>query len=422
MSDRFEPKEERSICRDRPIVAGSKITYEEEADQVRAICDVLLHGIRSEDYRGYDPYDALNSAVFASLGGKRFRFAMIAWQQLHRRSPVNFRPLCGIRKERNPKGIALMVLGLIERFQQTTSGRDLDEAVRLGDWLLSRRADRQEWPYSSWGYHFHWAARAFDVPLGKPNAITTCYVVRALLALWRATGEHRFIDSAVDAGKFLQTLYTVQQDTAFYRYVPGEGAMVHNANLWSAAIVASTASLEGDVAACEQALLAARHSARAQAADGAWRYGERSHHAFVDGFHTGYNLEALSALQGALNTREFDQVVDRGIGFYRQAFFEATGDVKYYANRMYPLDMHSVAQALITLLRVGGTDEDHELARRVIHRSIERLYLRNKGRFVYQRGRYFSNTVDYMRWTQAWAFYALSLYSADVARRGRDAQ
>jgi hypothetical protein len=34
-------------------------------------------------------------------------------------------------------------------------------------------------------------------------------------------------------------------------------------------------------------------------------------------------------------------------------------------------------------------DEDHELARRVIHRSIEHLYLRNKGRFVYRLGRYF---------------------------------
>jgi polysaccharide biosynthesis protein VpsJ len=307
---------------------------------------------------------------------------------------------------------------LIERYEQTRSGGDLDEALRLGDWLLSRRADPRAWPHSAWGYHFHWAARAFDVPLGKPNAITTCYVVRALLALWRATGERRFVDSAVDAGIFLQTLYTVQGDTAFYRYVPGESAMVHNANLWSAAVVALTASHAGDGAACEQSLLAARYSARAQGADGAWRYGERSHHGFVDGFHTGYNLEALATLQGALKTREFEQVVERGMRFYRHAFFDDNGDVKYYANQTYPLDMHSVAQAVITLLRVGGTDEDRELARRVIHRSIEQLYLRNKERFVYRRGRFFANKVNYMRWTQAWAFYALSLYSADAERRG----
>jgi polysaccharide biosynthesis protein VpsJ len=399
-----------------------EVSCDEGASQVKAICNALLRGIRNDDYCGYDPYDALNSSLFSKLGGKRVRFARIAWQQLHRRSPVNLRALCGIKKERNPKGIALMVLGLIERYEREWSSGDLDEAVGLGDWLLFQRADPQVWPHSAWGYHFHWAARAFDVPLGKPNAITTCYVARALLALWRATGECRFVDGALGAGRFLQTLYTVRDGTAFYRYVPGENAMVHNANLWSAAIVALTAKLAGDGPDCERALRAARHSARAQGADGAWRYGERSHHGFIDGFHTGYNLEALSTLQEALNTREFEQVVERGIGFYRQAFFEENCDVKYYANRTYPLDMHSVAQGVITLLRVGGTDEDHERARRVIDRSIERLYLRSKERFAYRRGRYFSNKVNYMRWTQAWAFYALSLYCADTERRGRGAQ
>ncbi|MCX5544999.1 aspartate-semialdehyde dehydrogenase [Paraburkholderia sp. CNPSo 3076] len=399
-----------------------EISRKKGRDQVGGICDALLHRIKSDDYCGYDPYDALNSSLFSTLGGMRLRMARIAWQQLHRRSPINLRALCAIEKARNPKGIALMVLGLIERFEQRRSNADLDEAIRLGDWLLSQRANPQAWPHSAWGYNFHWAARAFDVPRGKPNAITTCYVARALLALWRVTGERRFVESALDAGKFLQTLYMVQEEGVFYRYVPGESVMVHNANLWSAAIVALTASHVGDGAACEQALLAARHSAHAQGADGAWRYGERSHHGFVDGFHTGYNLEALSTLQGALATREFEQVVERGMGFYRQAFFEPNGDVKYYASRTYPLDMHSVAQAVITLLRVGGSDEDHELARRVIHRAIERLYLRSRERFVYRQGRYFSNQVNYMRWTQAWAFYALSLYGADAERRTRVAQ
>ncbi|WP_321943456.1 aspartate-semialdehyde dehydrogenase [Paraburkholderia tropica] len=400
----------------------AKLLDKGDPGQVGAICDQLFHAIRNDEYCGYDPYDALNSRLFSGLGGMRVRVARIVWQQLHRRSPVNLRKLCGVDRSRNPKGIALMVLGLIERFEQRGSNTDLDEAVRLADWLLSQRANRQTWPHSAWGYNFHWAARAFDVPLGKPNAITTCYVVKALLALWRVTNEYRFIECALEAGRFLQSLFTVQDDTAFYRYVPGESAMVHNANLWSAAIVALTASQAGDRVACEQALLAARHSVRAQGADGAWRYGERSHHGFVDGFHTGYNLEALSTLQHALATREFGQAVDQGMAFYRRAFFAENGDVKYYANRTYPLDTHSVAQAVITLLRVGRADEDYALAGRVIDRAIKHLYLPNEKRFVYRRGKYWSNRVNYMRWTQAWAFYALSLYSAEGDRRARDAQ
>ncbi|WP_321905420.1 hypothetical protein [Paraburkholderia tropica] len=202
-----------------------------------------------------------------------------------------------------------MVLGLIERFEQRGSNTDLDEAVRLADCLSSQRANRQTWPHSAWGDNFHRAARAFDVPPGKRSAITTCYVVRALI-------------------------------------FP----------------------------------------------------------------------------QHALATREFGQAVDQGMAFYRRAFFAENGDVKYYANRTYPLDTHSVAQAVITLLRVGRADEDYALAGRVIDRAIKHLYLPNEKRFVYRRGKYWSNRVNYMRWTQAWAFYALSLYSAEGDRRARDAQ
>jgi polysaccharide biosynthesis protein VpsJ len=404
------------------IKSMMKLTPKEDLDRVDAICDDLLFAIQSEDYCGHDPYDGLNSRIFSKLGGMRFRVTRIAWQQFHRRSPVNLRPLCGVEKSRNPKGMALMVLGLIERFEHRHAQFDLDEAIKIGDWLLHQRANPTAWPHSAWGYNFHWAARAFDVPLGKPNAITTCYVVRALLALWRVTQERRFIESSIEAGKFLQSLYTYQENSGFYRYIPGESAMVHNANLWAAAIVALTASHSGDHAGCEQALLAARHSVRAQGADGAWRYGERSHHGFVDGFHTGYNLEALSTLQEVLATREFEETVEQGLKFYRQAFFEDNGDVKYYADQRYPLDTHSVAQAVITLLRVGRTSEDRDLARRVVQSSIDRLYLRNEGRFAYRRGRFFTNKVNYMRWTQAWAFYSLSLYSAETERLTRESK
>lgn len=396
--------------------------YEYRLDKIKSICDSLLVRFRVDDYCGFDPYDGLNSRLFLKLAGRYNRIARIAWQQFHRRSPLNFRPICGIGKARNPKGIALVILGLLARFEQQKKGADLEEAIRLGDWLLTQRSDPGIWSHWAWGYHFHWAARAFDVPLGTPNAITTCYVARALYALWQQTGDTAYLDITVDAGQFLQTLFTAKGGAAYYRYIPGEGAMVHNASLWSAAVVAMGAKHSGDSDACAYAVMAARYSARAQDSNGAWRYGERSHHAFVDGFHTGYNLEALVTLRNALNTNEFDPAIDRGMNFFRNSFFAENGDVKYYANRTYPLDMHSVAQAVITLMLVGKSDSDYDLARRVINRAIENLYLGDEKRFVYQKGRYFSNNVNYMRWTQAWAFYALSSYLAEIARRERGSE
>ncbi|AOK07142.1 aspartate-semialdehyde dehydrogenase [Burkholderia sp. AU28942] len=378
------------------------------------VSEAVLAHCRRHAYAGHDPFDGLNSRLFRYTGLSKLPFASIAWLQLHKRSPFNFRQLLGVPRMRNPKGVALIVLGLLERERRIGDGASVDEALTLGDWLLQQRVDRERWRHSAWGYHFDWAARAFFVPVGTPNAISTCYVARALYALGDVTGEARFIDAAVDAGHFLDTLYVPHQGSGYFAYIPGECAFVHNANLWSAAFVAETAVRTGDVPMRERAIAAARLTASMQRPDGAWAYGLRSHHGFVDGFHTGYNLEALHRLQRVCRTRVFAESIDQGLAYYRHAFFLADGTVKYYDDRIWPLDMHSVAQALITLLTVSTSDVDYALAVRVFERAVETLYMPDKGRFVYQRNARFTNRVDYLRWTQAWAFYAIELLANRV--------
>lgn len=377
------------------------------------VADELLAHCQRHDYAGHDPFDGLNSRLFRYSGLSRVPFASITWLQLHKRIPVNLRGLVGVPRRRNPKGIALFVLGLLERERRVGDGTSVAEARELGDWLLGQRVDRTQWQHSAWGYHFDWAARAFFVPIGTPNAITTCYVARALYALGDATGETRFVDAAVDAGYFLDALYTPYEESGYYAYIPGESAFVHNANLWVAAFVAETAGRTGDAGMGERALKAAALSVSMQRDDGAWAYGLRSHHGFVDGFHTGYNLEALTFIQRSAHTNRFSDAIDRGLTYYRDAFFMQDGTVKYYDDSIWPLDMHSVAQALITLLTVSGTAHDRALAARVFERAMQTLYLPDEQRFVYQRTARFANRVDYLRWTQAWAFYSIGLFAND---------
>ncbi|MFL9874925.1 prenyltransferase/squalene oxidase repeat-containing protein [Paraburkholderia megapolitana] len=380
-----------------------------------AIADSLLAQSRLENFAGYDPFDGLNSVLFDRLGAKRFSLTRIAWLQLHKRSPINLRGLVGVAKKRNPKGIALVILGLIERRRVDRIATELDEAVALGDWLLAQSVDRKVWRHYAWGYHFDWAARAFYVPCGKPNAITTCYIARALYALGNVTGFARFTDAAVDAGRFLDDLYVPTEDAGYYAYIPGETTLVHNASLWSAAVVAESAVRSNDSGMRERALTAARLSSSMQREDGSWPYGARSHHGFIDGFHTGYNLEALSSLQAAFGTTEFSRVIDKGMRYYRRNFFLPDGTVKYYNDCIWPIDTHSVAQAVITLLKVGGSDEDRTLVDVVLSRAHRTLYLANENRFAYQKGRWLTNRINYFRWTQAWAFYALSFYIAEAS-------
>jgi len=378
---------------------------------------VLLDKAREHDFRGYDPFDGLNSRVFASSALARHRIARLAWIQFFKRSPLNFRPVAGVPRMRNPKGIALFILGLLEESGSNASDA-LALACELADWLLLARCDRTQWGGSAWGYHFDWEARAFSVKAGKPNAITTCYVVRSLLALGKATGKQEYVRAAMDAGRFIDThLFSQQAGAPYFRYIPGEPTLVHNASLWVAAVAGTVALEAGSHRLAERAVSAARTSVAMQREDGSWAYGTRGHHGFVDCFHTGYNLEALDIIDNQLAGGEFEAARHAGMEYFREAFFEPNGAVKYYNDSLWPLDTHSVAQALITLLRVGRREQDFSMAGRVVDWALGSLYEANLQRFVYQRQRWYTNRVDYLRWTQAWAYYGLGVYETECAKR-----
>jgi hypothetical protein len=343
--------------------------------------------------------------------------ARLAWLQFFKQSPVNLRPLLLVPKARNPKGIGLFILGLLQDYERTQDSIFLDEATSLGEWLLQNRCDLTVWHHSCWGYHFDWQARAFYVPKGKPNIITTTYVAKALQALAEKTGREEFSAAAIDGARFMYRHLRSRDDEGdFFAYIPGESAFVHNASLWGAATCVSMGKLAGDDRLIEAGLTVARRSARAQQPSGAWPYGKRSHHGFVDGFHTGYNIETLHQIDTALGSTEFKPVIEKGLNYYRNNFFLADGTTKYYDSRTYPLDPHSAAQAILTLLKASSDYTDLTLAERVVEWTLRTLYLPDQHAFRYQRHRWYSNNICYVRWTQAWAYYALAFYNNRAAQ------
>jgi rhamnogalacturonyl hydrolase YesR len=168
----------------------------------------------------------------------------LAWIQLNKRSIINFRLLLGVPKKRNPKGVALFVMGLLEDYKRTNDITFLNQAIELGDWLLTQQSDQKEWQHPCWGYHFDWNARAFFVPKGTPNVITTIYVAQALFSLSEVTGESKYRNPALDCAHFIvKSLYREFDGRQFFAYIPDEDAFVHNASLWGPAWVAKVVSL-----------------------------------------------------------------------------------------------------------------------------------------------------------------------------------
>ena len=386
--------------------------------QATNIVEHLLDNAQQHHFAGDDPFDGLNTYIFRKIPALQDTLVGLAWTQLLKRSPINFRRLVGVPKERNPKGVALFISGLLLEYQRTQNVERLEQAKELGEWLVDNMCDQQKWGAPCWGYHFPWKARAFYVPLGKPNLITTVYVSQALFELGQITEDEKLSQIALESADFIvNTLYQPLNEGDYFRYIPDEPALVHNANLWAAAWVLKSARLRGISSHEKLAHKACMTSIKAQQKDGSWPYGARAHHQFIDGFHTGYNLETLQIMQKEWQSEELQTAIDKGFEYYKQALFTPEGIAKYYHNNVFPMDTHNFMQAVLTLLKIGKSQSDLQLAESVIQQAIENLYLAEQKRFIYQKSSTVTNRNDYIRWTQGWAYYALNFYLTDLSQR-----
>jgi rhamnogalacturonyl hydrolase YesR len=105
----------------------------------------------------------------------------------------------------------------------------------------------------------------------------------------------------------------------------------------------------------------------------------------------------------------FEKHLTKGFEYYIKTFFTDEGIPKYYSNSVYPIDIHSPAQMIITLTKLGKFHEYRNLAVKILNWTIDNMQS-DEGYFYYQINKYFSSRISYMRWAQAWMFYALSEY------------
>lgn len=373
-----------------------------------AVTQKLFDYCSTNDWAGYDPYDALNSRIFNLLPFLNFKIPRLVLTQVMKRSPVNSRPLLLIPKTHNPKAIALFLMAFVKLSRLGV----LDQEDLIATMIEKLRALRsQNTPYWCWGYSFPWQTRTIMVPLGSPNLVCTVFVVNALLDVYELNRNNDCLKMAISAAEsILNELYWTEDDTtdSFAYPHPSSRTPVHNANFLGAALLCRIYKHSGDNKFLEPAMKTARYSVSKQNIDGSWDYGESSTQGWVDNFHTGYNLCALRSISLFAETSEFDCHISRGFDFYRNHFFRDDGAPKYFHDRTYPIDIHSVAQSIITLLTFKDLDENNvSLAFTVFKWALTHMW-DERGYFYYQVLPFFTNRISYMRWSQAWMLMALS--------------
>lgn len=376
----------------------------------------LLSYCQSRDWSGYDPYDALNSRIFKALPFLNSRLPRLVLTQALKRSPVNLRPLFLINGTQNPKGLALFLQAIMKlsKLEMIHDGAQIIKSLAAS--IEQLRSPNT--PFWCWGYSFPWQTRTQLVPARSPNLVCTLFVAEALLDLFESKEDERFLKIAASAADYIaeQLYWTSENRVCSFSYpFPSSRTPVHNANLLAAALLYRVSRLTGNQKYLDPALNAARYSVQRQRPDGSWVYGESDKYAWVDNFHTGFNLCALRGINDNGGGSEFDESLARGFRFYREHFFREDGAPKYFHDRTYPIDVHSAAQSIVTLVQLRDLDEASEaLALKVCNWTIANLW-NEDGYFGYQKCSWGTIGIPYMRWGQAWMLLALATLLENAA-------
>jgi rhamnogalacturonyl hydrolase YesR len=339
--------------------------------------------VEDHNYKGYEPFDGLSS-VFRPLTFGNLLLDRILLQ-LIRQSPINLRPLFGVKPLDSTIGRGYMAWGYCHMFKITGDPAYKTKTDSCLDWLIENKS--AAYPEYSWGKHFDFASRGGLYKSFEPILVWTALIVHAFLEAYEIFGDSRYLEVADSACRWIVKLPRNQTDSGFCLGYHNHDftADIHNSNMVGAAILARTAKHSGNQEYLEVAKGAMLYSCSRQLPNGAWWYGEEQTNHWIDNFHTGYNLDGLKCYIDYSGDKEYEGELKKGLDFYMNNFFEETGRPKYYHSRAYPIDSQCASQAIDTLANLSVYNNSSlNLALKVANWWIENMQ-DEEGYFYYRQ-------------------------------------
>jgi len=371
--------------------------------------------VEANDYKGYEPFDGLSSYL-RPLTFKTQSLERIL-QQVVRRSPLNLRPLLGIKPLESTKGRGYMARGYIAMWKRTRRAEYREKAIACLNWLIRNKSPL--YPEYSWGNHFDYASRAGRHAKHESTIVWTSLIGQAFLDGYEELADPRYLDVAASVCEWIAKLprEKTPQGTCL-SYLAGRQLSIHNSNLLGAAMLARTTKFTGSTALLAVARAAMQYSCAAQVADGAWFYGEDPIYRWIDSFHSGYNLDSVQCYMESTGDQTFRPHLKRGLHYFRRRFVEADGTPRYYHDRTYPIDIQCAAQAIETLANAADWEPDAlRDAARVARWTIRNMQAPG-GYFYYRRSPRFVARTAMLHWGQATMYRALALLTLKLAHQG----
>ena len=371
----------------------------------------LENWVIDHDYKAYEPADALSSHVRPLLFGNLFLERVLI--QIVKQSPVNLRPILGIKPHETTIGRGYMAWGYLIRLKASGTEAYKQRAVALLEWLIENKSPK--FKDYSWGNHYDFASRSGKYSKQEPIIVWTSLIGHAFLEAYEQLNVKRYLEVAESICNWILELPRERTATGTcVSYLATKQSSIHNSNMLGAAMLARTWKHTNDNELLQVAKEAMEYSVSRQRPDGAWYYGEAENQHWIDNFHTGYNLDSLKSFMESVGDRTYEMHLKRGLVFYKEHFFQKNGRPRYYHNRTYPVDSQCVSQSIETLANLSDYDDSSmDLALRVARWAIDNMQ-DNDGHFYYRQYPFIKEKTPLLHWAQATTYKGLTLLLSKI--------
>jgi hypothetical protein len=365
--------------------------------------------VESEKFKGYDPYDTLNSPIPFHWFGK---WGQVLPIQFQKRNPFNIRFLLGIKKDYNPKAIGLFLHAYSLDYQSNKNEETLDKMSFFFNWLLDNRTEG----YSEycWGYNFDWASPVKFLEKFSPTIVVSGFVAKGVFEYYQATQTPKALEVLKSIGDFTknQLEWTETDKGKCVSYSTKTIDCCYNANMLGAELYARLYSLTKEERYKDLACKMTDFTVAYQKESGLWNYGidlktgkERTQ---ID-FHQGYVLDSIHyVIKYCGNNEVYLNALKLGAKYYFKNQFKETGQSIYRVPNDYPVEIHNQAQGIITLTRLAYLSKEYAPFVTTIANWTSENMQSKKGYFYYKKYPLHTIKTPFMRWSQAWMLLALT--------------
>ena len=158
----------------------------------------LVNYIEKQNFKGYDPYDTLNSWFpFQRLG----KWLAVLAIQFQKRNPINIRLLLGVKKFNSTKGMGLLLKAFVKIYRTTNDKNLIPSIEYIKNWLIENKS-----VYNNnfcWGYDYPYSTKKEHHEKGFPTVIHHSYIISGFFEYYKVFNDEKVKEFILGLEKFI---------------------------------------------------------------------------------------------------------------------------------------------------------------------------------------------------------------------------